>query len=81
MSDLLGLTKNLQVDKTGVMVQASTLGALEALLQFLRVDTQPPIPVSSVGIGTIYKRDVTKISIMKAKKVRGMRPPKTSRAH
>jgi translation initiation factor 5B len=68
MSDLRNLTTNLQVDKKGVMVQASTLGALEALLQFLRVDTQPPIPVSHVGIGTIFKKDVTKISIMKDKK-------------
>jgi len=55
------------VDKRGVMVQASTLGALEALLQFLRVETKPPIPVSSVGIGTVFKKDVTKISIMKEK--------------
>ena len=68
MSDLKNLTTNLQVDKKGVMVQASTLGALEALLQFLRVDTQPPIPVSHVGIGTVTKRDVTGISIMKEKK-------------
>jgi len=49
------------------MVQASTLGALEALLQFLREDTQPPISVSAIGIGTIHKRDVTKISIMNEK--------------
>ena len=49
------------------MVQASTLGALEALLQFLREDTDPPIPVSAIGIGTIHKRDVTKISIMNEK--------------
>ena len=68
MSDLMNLTENLKVDKKGVMVQASTLGALEALLQFLRVDTSPPIPVSSVGIGTIFKKDVNKISIMKEKK-------------
>jgi Translation-initiation factor 2 len=49
------------------LVQASTLGALEALLQFLREDTKPPIPVSAIGIGTIHKRDVTKISIMNEK--------------
>lgn len=67
MSDLTSLRKKLSVDKLGVMVQASTLGALEALLQFLREDTQPPIPVSAVGIGAIHKRDVTKISIMNEK--------------
>lgn len=67
MSDLTNLQDKLSVDKKGVMVQASTLGALEALLQFLREETQPPIPVSAIGIGTIHKRDVTKISIMNEK--------------
>lgn len=67
MSDLTKLTGKLNTDKTGVLVQASTLGALEALLQFLREDTQPPIPVSAIGIGTVHKRDVTKISIMNEK--------------
>jgi translation initiation factor 5B len=67
MSDLTKLQEKLSTDKKGVMVQASTLGALEALLQFLREDTKPPIPVSAIGIGTIHKRDVTKISIMNEK--------------
>mmetsp|Transcript_8650 Transcript_8650/g.18923 ORF Transcript_8650/g.18923 Transcript_8650/m.18923 type:complete len:1024 (-) Transcript_8650:51-3122(-) len=67
MSDLTKLQDKLSTDKKGVMVQASTLGALEALLQFLREETKPPIPVSAIGIGTIHKRDVTKISIMNEK--------------
>mmetsp|Transcript_21307 Transcript_21307/g.31818 ORF Transcript_21307/g.31818 Transcript_21307/m.31818 type:complete len:964 (-) Transcript_21307:105-2996(-) len=67
MSDLTKLQDKLSTDKKGVMVQASTLGALEALLQFLREETNPPIPVSAIGIGTIHKRDVTKISIMNEK--------------
>lgn len=67
MSDLTKLEDKLSTDKTGVLVQASTLGALEALLQFLREETKPPIPVSAIGIGTIHKRDVTKISIMNEK--------------
>lgn len=67
MSDLTKLQEKLSTDKKGVMVQASTLGALEALLQFLREETKPPIPVSAIGIGTINKRDVTKISIMNEK--------------
>ena len=67
MSDLTKLQGKLSTDKKGVMVQASTLGALEALLQFLREETKPPIPVSAIGIGTIHKRDVTKISIMNEK--------------
>jgi translation initiation factor 5B len=67
MSDLTSLKDKLSTDKKGVMVQASTLGALEALLQFLREETKPPIPVSAIGIGTVHKRDVTKISIMNEK--------------
>ena len=67
MSDLTNLESKLSTDRVGVLVQASTLGALEALLQFLREDTQPPIPVSAIGIGTVHKRDVTKISIMNEK--------------
>jgi len=67
MSDLTNLADKLNTDKKGVMVQASTLGALEALLQFLREETKPPIPVSAIGIGTIHKRDVTRISVMNEK--------------
>jgi translation initiation factor 5B len=67
MSDLTNLEDKLSTDKVGVLVQASTLGALEALLQFLREDTKPPIPVSAIGIGKIHKRDVTKISVMNEK--------------
>ena len=67
MSDLTKLEAKLSTDKVGVLVQASTLGALEALLQFLREETKPPIPVSAIGIGTVQKRDITKISIMNEK--------------
>lgn len=67
MADLTSLQEKLSTDKRGVMVQASTLGALEALLQFLREETKPPIPVSAIGIGTIHKRDVTRISVMNEK--------------
>ncbi len=46
------------------MVHASTLGALEALLQFLREETKPPIPVSHINIGPIFKKDVMRANIM-----------------
>lgn len=68
-SDLTALTKGLQTDQRGVMVHASTLGALEALLQYLREECKPPIPVSHVNIGPIHKKDVMRANIMNEKKM------------
>ena len=50
---------NKYVDKTnqGVCVQASTLGSLEALLEFLKT---MKIPVTSINIGPLHKKDVLK---------------------
>jgi translation initiation factor 5B len=62
-SDLARVTKSLTTDARGVTVHASTLGALEALLQFLREDTRPPIPVCHVSIGPVNKKDVVRTSI------------------
>ncbi|AGO12036.1 AaceriADR373Wp [[Ashbya] aceris (nom. inval.)] len=61
MDDLTGLLDS--VDKTGkgVVVQASTLGSLEALLDFLK---DMKIPVMSIGLGPVYKRDVMKTTTM-----------------
>ncbi|CAM9102567.1 unnamed protein product [Choristocarpus tenellus] len=63
MRDFTNLMK-MDVESKGVMVQASTLGALEALMQFLRKECDPPIPVSAVGIGSVFKKDVMRASIM-----------------
>jgi translation initiation factor 5B len=68
-SDLTKVMKSLQTDQKGVMVHASTLGALEALLQFLREECKPSIPVSFVNIGPIHKKDVMRASIMHEKKM------------
>nr|XP_027206180.1 eukaryotic translation initiation factor 5B-like [Dermatophagoides pteronyssinus] len=53
--------KAIKCSDKGVYVQASTLGALEALLEFLK---DSKIPYSGVRIGPIAKRDVMKASIM-----------------
>lgn len=44
-------------------MQASTLGSLEALLEFLRSDAVR-IPVSGINIGPVHKRDVMRASTM-----------------
>ena len=51
----------IRLSDLGVIVQASTLGSLEALLEFLKTSK---IPYSGIGIGPIHKKDVTKASIM-----------------
>ena len=53
------------VDRTGegVCAQASTLGSLEALLEFLR-SPDVAIPVSGIAIGPVHKRDVMRASVM-----------------
>ncbi|XP_050303369.1 eukaryotic translation initiation factor 5B [Anthonomus grandis grandis] len=52
---------NIELKERGVYVQASTLGSLEALLEFLKVSK---IPVSGIRIGPVVKKDVMKASIM-----------------
>ena len=44
-------------------MQASTLGSLEALLEFLRSDAVR-IPVSGINLGPVHKRDVMRASTM-----------------
>lgn len=55
MGDLQQLLSKVSKDNRGVSVQASTLGSLEALLEFLKVSK---IPVANISIGPVYKRDV-----------------------
>ncbi|GJN67187.1 eukaryotic translation initiation factor 5B [Purpureocillium lilacinum] len=60
-SDLANLLSRVEKSGRGVSVQASTLGSLEALLDFLK---DCKIPVANVGIGPVYKRDVMQCGIM-----------------
>ncbi|XP_063222722.1 eukaryotic translation initiation factor 5B [Bacillus rossius redtenbacheri] len=52
---------NIKLQERGVYVQASTLGSLEALLEFLRTSK---IPYSNIRIGPVVKKDVMKASTM-----------------
>lgn len=61
MDDLTGLLDSVDTSGKGVVVQASTLGSLEALLDFLK---DMKIPVMSIGLGPVYKRDVMKATTM-----------------
>ncbi|KAK2613445.1 hypothetical protein N8I77_000360 [Diaporthe amygdali] len=60
-SDLETLFSRVERTGRGVSVQASTLGSLEALLDFLK---DCKIPVANVGIGPVSKRDVMQCGIM-----------------
>ncbi|XP_035912424.1 eukaryotic translation initiation factor 5B [Anopheles stephensi] len=59
--DLKSALNSIKLSDRGVYVQASTLGSLEALLEFLRTSK---IPYSGIRIGPVVKRDVMKASTM-----------------
>ncbi|KIJ19788.1 hypothetical protein PAXINDRAFT_160497 [Paxillus involutus ATCC 200175] len=61
MSDLTSLLTSVDKSGRGVSVQASTLGSLEALLDFLKVSK---IPVSGINIGPVYKKDIMRTATM-----------------
>lgn len=50
-----------QVKERGVYVQASTLGALEALLEFFKTNN---VPYSGIRVGPVVKRDVMRAAAM-----------------
>lgn len=60
-ADLNKLFSRVATTGRGVSVQASTLGSLEALLDFLK---DCKIPVANVGIGPVFKRDVVQCATM-----------------
>ncbi|KAL3341495.1 hypothetical protein AABB24_025847 [Solanum stoloniferum] len=67
MEDMKSVMSRIDKSGEGVYVQASTLGSLEALLEFLKTP-EVSIPVSGIGIGPVHKKDVMKASVMLEKK-------------
>ncbi|XP_057424818.1 eukaryotic translation initiation factor 5B-like isoform X2 [Lotus japonicus] len=67
VEDMKSVTNRTDKSGEGVCVQASTLGSLEALLEFLKTP-EVSIPVSTISIGPVHKKDVMKASVMLAKK-------------
>lgn len=57
MRDLENVRKKIELESQGVCVAASTLGSLEALLQFLK---GAKIPVAYICVGNVSKEDVLK---------------------
>jgi len=58
---LAGMMSSIKLKDRGVYVQASTLGSLEALLEFLKTSD---IPYSGINIGPVHKKDVMKATTM-----------------
>lgn len=60
-SEVDKMLRGIKLQDRGVFVQASTLGSLEALLEFLKTSK---IPYAGIGIGPVHKRDIMKASVM-----------------
>ncbi|XP_020890173.1 eukaryotic translation initiation factor 5B [Arabidopsis lyrata subsp. lyrata] len=67
MEDMESVLSRIDKSGEGVYVQASTLGSLEALLEFLK-SPAVKIPVSGIGIGPVHKKDIMKAGVMLEKK-------------
>ncbi|KAL5714108.1 hypothetical protein ACHQM5_016113 [Ranunculus cassubicifolius] len=67
MQDMDSVMSRIDKSGEGVCVQASTLGSLEALLEFLK-SPAVNIPVSGISIGPVHKKDVMKASVMLERK-------------
>lgn len=61
MQDLDSVLSRVDKSGVGVHVQASSIGSLEALLTFLE---EMKIPVSQIGLGTVFKKDIVKTGVL-----------------
>ena len=66
--DVIPETTTFELQEEGVIVFASTQGALEALVHYLQKECNPPVPVSNVFIGPVTKKQLLKLSINKSTK-------------
>ncbi|XP_065312920.1 eukaryotic translation initiation factor 5B-like isoform X2 [Gordionus sp. m RMFG-2023] len=53
--------QSIKLSEIGVYVQASTIGSLEALLEFLKISK---IPYAGINIGPVHKKDVMRAAAM-----------------
>jgi translation initiation factor 5B len=67
MQDIKNVMSRIDKSGEGVCVQASTLGSLEALLEFLK-SPAVKIPVSGISIGPVHKKDIMRASVMLERK-------------
>jgi translation initiation factor 5B len=61
MRDVKDVMGDISTESRGVFVQASTLGSLEALMEYLR---SSKVPVAGVALGPVHKKDVVRASAM-----------------
>ncbi|KAK4840225.1 hypothetical protein QYF36_003064 [Acer negundo] len=67
MEDMKSVMSRIDKSGEGFYVQASTLGSLEAFLEYLK-SLDVCIPVSGIGIGSVHKKDVMKASVIMLEK-------------
>ncbi|CAA0372567.1 unnamed protein product [Arabidopsis thaliana] len=67
MEDVNSVLSRIDKSGEGVYIQASTLGSLEALLEFLK-SPAVKLPVGGIGIGPVQKKDVMKAGVMLERK-------------
>ena len=61
IADVDSIINKVNKSEDGLLIQASTLGSLEALLSFLE---SKKIPVNSVGIGPLHRKDVLPLQLI-----------------